>query len=150
MKNRPSWDEYFMRMAEVAALRSTCVRRQVGAVIVVDRRVVTTGYNGACRGLVDCLTLGCLRDEMGIESGTHQEICRAVHAEENAIIQAAVHGVRVGGGTLYCNLSPCGLCARKIVNAGIVRVVHRVEYTDPQCVDLFNEAGITMELLPES
>jgi dCMP deaminase len=139
---RISWQDYFMGMAQLAAKRSTCLRRQVGAVIVVDRRIIATGYNGACKGVRDCLELGCLRDELGIESGTRQEVCRAAHAEQNAIIQCAVHGVSCKGGTLYTTLSPCFICARMIVNAGIVEVRSLEKYTDSAAADLFGEAGI--------
>ncbi|MBI3990744.1 MAG: dCMP deaminase family protein, partial [Candidatus Omnitrophica bacterium] len=113
--NRPSWDEYFMKMALLVAERSTCLRHHVGAVIVKDKRMLTTGYNGAPAGTKDCLELGCLRDELKIPSGTRHEICRAIHAEQNALIQAALYGVSVAGATIYCTHSPCILCAKMLV-----------------------------------
>ena len=148
MIQRISWDEYFMKMAYLAAERSTCLRRKVGAVIVGDHRVISTGYNGACRGTTDCLELGCLRDQMGIPSGTRHEICRAVHAEQNAIIQAAVLGTSTRGATLYCTHSPCILCAKMMVNAEIARVVISEVYSETSFEDLFREAGIEVTYLP--
>ena len=127
---RPSWDDYFLKMAMLVAERSTCLRHRVGAVLVRDRRVLATGYNGAARGLKDCLELGCLRDELGIESGTRHEICRAIHAEQNAIIQAGLHGVSTADSVLYCTHSPCLICAKMIVNAGIKRYVTFTEYSE--------------------
>ncbi|HEY5168400.1 MAG TPA: dCMP deaminase family protein, partial [Thermoleophilia bacterium] len=108
---RPSWDEYFLQLATQAATRSTCLRRQVGAVLVRDKRILATGYNGAPRGVSHCLDIGCLREQLGIPSGERQELCRAIHAEQNAVIQAAIHGVAIEGATLYTTLHPCVLCA---------------------------------------
>lgn len=147
MKQRISWDEYFMKMAYLAAERSTCLRRQIGAVLVRDNRVIATGYNGACRRTVDCLELGCLRDELGIPSGTRHEICRAVHAEQNAIIQAAVMGTSTRGATLYCTHTPCILCAKMMVNAEITRSVINESYPDSEFAKLFAEAGIEVTYL---
>ncbi len=127
---RPSWDEYFLKMAFLVAERSTCLRHHVGAIIIKDRHVLTTGYNGAARNIEDCLKLGCLRNQLNIPSGERHEICRAIHAEQNAIIQAGVHGVTIDGGTLYCTHSPCIICAKMVVNAGIKRVVTCGEYPD--------------------
>jgi len=146
---RPSWDDYFLKMAMLVAERSTCLRHRVGAVLVRDRRVLATGYNGAARGLKDCLELGCLRDELGIESGTRHEICRAIHAEQNAIIQAGLHGVSTADSVLYCTHSPCLICAKMIVNAGIKRYVTFTEYSDRNSPELFREAGVKFELLPK-
>ena len=109
---RPDIDEYFLKVAAVVAERSTCRRHHVGAVAVADKHILATGYNGAPAGLADCLELGCLRDEQGIPSGTRHEICRAIHAEQNVIIQAALHGVSIGGATVYCTHTPCILCAK--------------------------------------
>ena len=142
---RPSWDEYFMKLAWLVAERSTCVRHHVGAVIVRDKRILTTGYNGAAAGTKDCLELGCLRNELNIPSGTRHEICRAIHAEQNAIIQAGTHGININGGTLYCTHSPCILCAKMIANAKIKRVVMSIEYPDETFKNLFKEAGIQFE-----
>ncbi len=145
--SRPGWDEYFCKMAMLAAERSTCLRRNVGAVIVKDRRILATGYNGAARGVRDCLELGCLRDELGIPSGERHEICRAIHAEQNAIIQAGLHGVNISGSTLYCTHSPCAICAKMIVNAGIKRVVSFFPYTDNTFPELFKEAGVEFDVV---
>ncbi|MFW5996270.1 MAG: deoxycytidylate deaminase, partial [Halanaerobiaceae bacterium] len=115
---RPGWDEYFMRMAELAAERSTCLRRQVGAVLVKDRRILATGYNGAPKGLAHCEKTGCLRQEKSVPSGQRHEICRGVHAEQNLIAQAAVHGVKSEGGIVYCTTQPCVICAKLLINSG--------------------------------
>ncbi|HCJ65774.1 MAG TPA: cytidine deaminase [Elusimicrobia bacterium] len=139
---RPSWDEYFLKLALLVAERSTCRRHHVGAVIVRDKRVLTTGYNGAAAGVKDCLELGCLRDELGIPSGTRQEICRAIHAEQNAIIQAGLHGINIGGATIYCTHTPCTLCARMLANARIKRYVSCSNYADKSFRNLFREAKI--------
>ena len=147
MSNRITWDEYFMKMAYLAAERSTCTRRRIGAVLVKDNRVIATGYNGACRKTKDCLELGCLRDELGIPSGTRHEICRAVHAEQNAIIQAAVMGASTKGATLYCTHTPCILCAKMMVNAEITRSVINEHYPDSEFAKLFDEAGIAVTYL---
>lgn len=146
--SRPSWDEYFMKLAWLVAERSTCVRHHVGAVIVRDKRILTTGYNGAASGIKDCLELGCLRNQLNIPSGTRHEICRAIHAEQNAIIQAGTHGININGGTLYCTHSPCILCAKMIANAKIKRVVMSIEYPDETFKELFREAGIQFESMP--
>ena len=146
--SRPSWDEYFMKLAWLVAERSTCVRHHVGAVIVRDKRILTTGYNGAASGIKDCLELGCLRNALNIPSGTRHEICRAIHAEQNAIIQAGTHGININGGTLYCTHSPCILCAKMIANAKIKRVVMSIEYPDETFKELFKEAGIEYVSMP--
>jgi dCMP deaminase len=144
---RPDSDEYFLKIASVVAERSTCQRHHVGAVAVRDKHILSTGYNGAAAGLKDCLELGCLRDEMNIQSGTRHEICRAIHAEQNAIIQAALHGVSLEGATIYVTHSPCILCAKMLVNARIKRFVTFGSYADDSFNDLFQEAGIEFELL---
>ena len=139
-------DEYFLKIASVVAERSTCRRHHIGAVAVRDKHILATGYNGAPAGLKDCLELGCLRDEMGIPSGERHEICRAIHAEQNAIIQAALHGVSLEGSTIYCTHTPCVLCAKMLVNARIKRFISFGEYDDDAFADLFREAGIEVEV----
>ena len=142
-KIRPNWDEYFIKIAALVSERSTCLRHHVGAIIVKDRRILTTGYNGAASNTKDCLELGCLRDEQKIASGERHEICRAIHAEQNAIIQAGKHGENVEGGTIYCTHSPCIICAKMIVNAGIKKIVTYANYPDIGGVkDLLKEAGV--------
>jgi dCMP deaminase len=144
---RPGVDEYFLKIASVVAERSTCMRHHVGAVSVRDKHILTTGYNGAAAGLRDCLELGCLRDELGIPSGTRHEICRAIHAEQNVIIQAALHGVSLSGATIYCTHSPCVLCAKMLINARIARFVTCGTYSEETFIGLFGEAGIQFERL---
>ena len=146
-RTRPSWDEYFSKMAMLAAERSTCTRHNVGAVIVKDKRALATGYNGAPAGTANCLDLGCLRDELGIPSGTRHEVCRGVHAEQNAIIQAGLHGVSIKGATIYCTHSPCSICAKMVINAGIVRFVSFFEYADKTFPDLFREANVEFNII---
>ncbi len=138
-------DEYFLRIAKVVAKRATCRRHEVGAVIVKDKQILTTGYNGAAAGLKDCLELGCLRDELNISSGTRAEICRGIHAEQNTIIQAGLHGVQIEDSTMYCTHSPCIICAKMIVNAKIKRFVTCSDYADKDFEPLFKEAGIKFE-----
>lgn len=146
--NRPSWDEYFMEMAELTAQRSTCIRRQVGAVIVREKRAIATGYNGAPRGLAHCEEKGgCLRQKLQIPSGQRHELCRALHAEQNAIIQAASMGHAIEGGTIYITHQPCVICAKMIVNAGIRRIVVRQGYPDQLAMEILEEAGLCVEKL---
>ena len=143
---RPSWDEYFMEMAELTAKRATCSRRQVGAVIVRDNRAVATGYNGAPRGLAHCDEIGgCMRQKLGIPSGQRHELCRALHAEQNAIISAASMGNAIEGGTIYITHQPCVICAKMIVNAGIQRIVVREGYPDDLSREILDEAGLKVE-----
>jgi dCMP deaminase len=143
---RPSWDEYFMKIAMLVSERSTCLRHHVGAILVKDRRVITTGYNGAAAGVKDCLELGCLRNQLGIPSGERHEICRAIHAEQNAIIQAAKHGENIEGSTIYCTHSPCIICTKMMINSGVKRIVTYGEYPDIGGVkDLLKEAGVKLE-----
>jgi dCMP deaminase len=144
---RPSWDEYFIKMAYLTAERSTCLRHHVGSVIVKNNHLVSTGYNGAAAGVKDCIELGCLRDQMGIASGTRHEICRAIHAEQNAIIQAALHGKTTEGATLYCTHSPCTICAKMIVNAKIKKVIVVKYYPDKTYEELFREAGVDFKIV---
>jgi len=141
---RPTSDEYFLKIASVVAERATCRRHHVGAVAVKNKHILATGYNGAPAGLKDCLELGCLRDEMNIPSGTRQELCRGIHAEQNVIIQASLHGVSLEGSTIYATHTPCRLCAKMLVNAKIKRYVSYDKYNDDSFVDLFQEAGIEM------
>lgn len=143
---RPSVDEYFLKIASVVAERSTCRRHHVGAVAVRDKHILATGYNGAPAGLEDCLELGCLRDELNIPSGTRHEICRGIHAEQNVIIQASLHGVSLEGATIYCTHSPCVLCAKMLVNARIKRFVTFGTYADEAFLSLFRDAGVEFEL----
>lgn len=147
--SRPSIDDYFLKVASVVAERSTCLRHHVGAVAVRDKHILSTGYNGAAAGLKDCLELGCLRDELNIASGTRHEICRAIHAEQNVIIQAALHGISLEGATIYATHSPCILCAKMLVNARVKRFVTFGSYADNSFLDLFQEAGIKFEVLPK-
>ena len=142
---RPSADEYFLKIASVVAERSTCRRHHVGAVAVKDKHILATGYNGAASGSKDCLELGCLRDELGIPSGERHEVCRGIHAEQNVIIQASLHGVSLEGSTIYCTHTPCVLCAKMLVNAKIKRFVSFGSYNDSTFVELFREAGIEIE-----
>ena len=141
---RPTWDQYFMKIAYLVSERSTCLRHHVGAVIVKDKRILTTGYNGAASGQKDCLELGCLRDENQIESGTRHEVCRAIHAEQNAIIQAGLHGVDIKDATIYCTHSPCILCAKMLANAKISRFVTSGDYPDKEAKELLKSAGIDL------
>jgi dCMP deaminase len=143
---RPSWDEYFMDIARHVASRSTCLRRHVGAIVVKNRRILSTGYNGAPTGLPHCDETGCLREELGIPSGERQEICRGLHAEQNAIVQAALHGAAIQGGSIYCTHQPCITCAKMIINAGILRVVCAEDYPDGFARPMLEEAGIELVL----
>ena len=148
--DRPSWDEYFMEMAELTAKRSTCMRRHVGAVIVKDRRAIATGYNGAPRGIMHCEDRGgCLRQQLNVPSGQRHELCMALHAEQNAIIQAAAMGNSIEGGTIYITHQPCAICAKMIINAGISRIVVKEGYPDQLSVDILDEAGLKIIMLGE-
>ena len=146
---RPSWDEYFCEIARQVATRSTCLRRHVGAVVVRDKRILSTGYNGAPRGLAHCDKVGCLREQLGIPSGQRQEICRGLHAEQNAFLQAALHGVSVQGGTIYVTHQPCITCAKMIINSGIVRVVCVNSYPDELAQEMLEEAEVILEILDQ-
>jgi len=144
---RPDWDEYFMKVAKLVATRSTCLRRQVGAVAVREKRILATGYNGAPIGLKHCEELGCLRKRLGIPSGERQELCRAVHAEQNVIIQAAKLGISLDNATLYITHFPCYTCAKLLINAGIKRIVYEEDYPDEFAKRILEEAKITTEKL---
>ena len=145
---RPDWDVYFMMIAGVAALRSTCIRRRVGAVIVRGSQIVSTGYNGAPRGLPHCGEVGCLRSILNIPSGERHEICRGSHAEMNAIAQAASVGISTANGDIYCTHEPCSFCTKAIINAGIRRIVYVHPYPDPLAQQMRREGGMTVERLP--
>jgi dCMP deaminase len=146
---RPDWDTYFLRIAKLVAERSTCLRRQVGAVIVKDNRILATGYNGAPNGVPHCFERpeGCLRNALKIPSGQRQELCRGLHAEQNAMLQAAAFGVSLKGGDCYCTHQPCITCAKMLINAGIKRVVFLGDYPDELALEIFQEADITLERL---
>jgi dCMP deaminase len=144
--DRPSWDEYFMTIAEDVSRRSTCLRRRVGAILVVDRRLLATGYNGAPSGVPHCAESGCLRERMAVPSGERQELCRGLHAEQNAIIQAAKHGVRIDGATLYTTLHPCSMCAKMAINAGVRRIVCREDYPDDLGKSLLQVGQVRLEV----
>ncbi|MCL2148863.1 MAG: cytidine/deoxycytidylate deaminase family protein [Methanomassiliicoccaceae archaeon] len=147
--DRPSNDEYFMSMAELAARRSTCVRRRVGAVIVKDKHVLSTGYNGSPKGTRHCEELGCIREQLNIPSGMRHELCRGVHAEQNAVAQAAYFGVSVKDATIYTTTFPCSMCTKILINSGIIEVVYRTGYVDDLSRDLLAETKIKVRCLPE-
>lgn len=139
---RPGWDEYFIDIVELVKTRSTCLRRQVGALIVKDKRILSTGYNGAPTGCRHCTEIGCLREKLKIPSGERHELCRAIHAEQNAIVQAAYSGTSIKGATLYVTNQPCVLCAKMIINAGIKKIVFRGEYPDELAMKMLEESGV--------
>jgi len=141
---RPSWDQYFMNIASQVATRSTCLRRQVGAVLVKDKRILATGYNGAPAGLRHCLDIGCLREKMDVPSGEKHELCRGLHAEQNAVIQAALHGVSTDGASLYSTHKPCSLCAKILINSGIRAVYFSDGYADKLADEMLDEAGVKL------
>ena len=147
MSQRPNWDEYFMEMAVLARKRSTCLRRGVGAVIVKDNRVIATGYNGVPKGIRHCEETGCLRQQLNVPSGKMHELCRGLHAEQNAIIQAACMGSSIEGGTLYCTTQPCVICTKMIINAGIKRVVIKETYPDALAQEMAAEAGLVIDVM---
>jgi len=145
--NRPTWEEYFMEITRLVAKRATCLRRQVGAVLVMDKRLLATGYNGAPSGLAHCLEVGCLREKRQIPSGERHELCRGLHAEQNVIIQAAFHGVRIQGSTLYCTNLPCAICTKMLINAGIQEIVYESGYGDDLSKEMLLEARIPIRQL---
>lgn len=142
---RPPWDDYFMEIAEVAKKRATCKRRQVGAIIVGEKRILASGYNGAPTGIEHCEKVGCLREQLNVPSGERHELCRGLHAEQNAIIQAALHGSSIKGGTIYVTHMPCIICAKMIINAGIKRIVFKGDYPDSFSEKMLTEAKIRFE-----
>ncbi len=143
--SRPCWDDYFMGLAKLVATRSTCLRHAVGAVLVKNKRILSTGYNGAPQGMAHCLDIGCLRDKLKIPSGTRAEICRAVHAEQNAIIQCAVYGVSSQKSTLYTTHQPCTVCTKILIAAQVKRIVFEKPYPDEFAQTLLKEAGVKLE-----
>lgn len=144
---RPDWNEYFMRMAELAAERSTCTRRKVGAVLVKDKRVLATGYNGAPKKIPHCEETGCLRKQLNIPSGQRHEICRGIHAEQNLIAQSAVHGVKTEGATVYCTNQPCIICAKLLINAGIKKIYYKRPYNDQFPIQILRQSNVIIKLL---
>lgn len=148
MISRPTWEDYFMEITNLVAKRSTCLRRQVGAILVIEKRILATGYNGAPSGLAHCLEIGCLREKNQIPSGERHELCRGLHAEQNAIIQAAYHGIRIKGATLYCTNLPCVICTKMIINAGIKEIIYASGYADPLAQEMLREAHIPMRQWP--
>ena len=144
---RPSWDRYFMEIALLVSTRATCMRRKVGAVLVKDKRILATGYNGPPSGLTHCEEVGCLRQRLGIPSGERHEICRGLHAEQNAIIQAALHGVSIKGAKIYTTTFPCIICSKMLINAGIEEIIYREGYPDELSASLLGEAGLRLRKL---
>lgn len=139
---RPDWDEYFLKITKVVAERSTCLRRSVGAIIVKDKKILATGYNGAPIGITHCDKTGCIRIKFNVPSGQRHELCRGLHSEQNALLQAALHGVSVKGATLYSTIQPCIICAKMLINAGIKEIVISGEYPDKMAAEFLKEAGI--------
>ena len=144
---RPTWDEYFMKITQTVAERSTCLRRHVGALLVLDKHILSTGYNGSPKGLRHCSEVGCLRERQNIPSGERHEMCRGLHAEMNALLQAASHGIRIEGSTLYSTTYPCSLCAKMLINGGIVRIVAAQDYPDALAKEMLEEAKIEVVIL---
>ena len=142
--DRPPWDRYFIEIARLVASRSTCLRRKVGAVVVKDRRILATGYNGPPSGITHCSEVGCLRERLGVPSGERHELCRGLHAEQNAIIQAALHGVSLKGAEIYCTTFPCIICSKMLINAGIQKIYYVEGYPDKLSEDMLGEAGIEL------
>ena len=146
---RPSWDEYFLAIAKLVATRSTCLRRQVGAVVVKNKQILATGYNGAPMGITHCDEVGCLREQLKVPSGERHELCRALHAEQNAFLQAARHGVNLDGSTLYVTIQPCSICAKMIINTGIKKIIIEGEYPDEFGLNFLREAGVEMVVMKQ-
>ncbi len=147
MLKRPSWDEYFLRITKEVAQRSTCLRRQVGALLVLDKHILTTGYNGAPSGLPHCLEIGCLREQLKVPPGERHELCRGLHAEMNALLQASQCGVKISGATLYTTTYPCSLCAKMLVNTGIKRIVTLTDYPDALAKEILSAANVKVEIV---
>lgn len=147
-RQRPSWTQYFMDITELVAKRSTCTRRAVGAVLVKDKRVLATGYNGAPSGIRHCSETGCLREQRGVPSGERHELCRGAHAEQNAIVQAAHYGVPINGATLFCTNLPCSICAKLLINAGVKKIYYKSGYADEISEEMLNEANIDVIQVP--
>lgn len=142
--DRPSWDDYFGRITVLVASRATCVRRKVGAILVLEKRILATGYNGAPQGLSHCLEIGCLREKQGIPSGERHELCRGIHAEQNVIIQAARYGISIVGATLYCTNLPCVICTKMLINSGVKKICYGDGYPDELAFDMLEESGIEL------
>ena len=142
LEERPSWDTYFMDITTLVAKRTTCLRRAVGAIVVKDKRILSTGYNGAPSHIRHCREVGCLREQLDVPSGQRHELCRGIHAEQNAIIQAAYYGVSIKDATLYCTTQPCSICAKMIINAGIREIIYQAGYADPMAREMLAEAGV--------
>lgn len=145
--DRPTWNQYFMEMAELASKRSTCLRRKVGAVLVKDKRILATGYNGAPKKLPHCEETGCLRVQKNVPSGQRHEICRGIHAEQNLIAQSALHGVKTDGATVYCTNQPCSICTKLLINAGIKKIYYNNPYDDKFTKKLLEQSEIEYEVL---
>ncbi len=150
MQERLSWDQYYMRITHLVARRSTCLRRVVGAIAVKDKRILATGYNGAPAGLEHCLDVGCLRDELDIPSGERHELCRGLHAEQNVIIQAAIHGVSITGAFIYCTTQPCLICSKMLINCGVKKIYFSQGYPDRLAQEMLVTSGVEFELLQVS
>ena len=146
LDERPSWDEYFMTLAKQVATRTTCIRRAVGCVLVRDKRIIATGYNGAPTGLHHCVETGCIRQKLDVPSGERHELCRALHAEQNALIQAARYGLPVDGSTIYITTQPCVVCAKMLINAGVQEIVYANPYPDELSLSMLEEAGIKLRV----
>ncbi len=144
---RPSWEEYFFKITQEVSTRSTCMRRHIGAVIVRDKRILSTGYNGAPSGVAHCSEIGCLREAQNVASGERHELCRGLHAEQNAIIQAARHGIDISNSAIYCTHHPCVLCAKMLINAGIVAIYYKEGYPDNLAKELLNQADLQITKL---
>lgn len=149
MQQRPAWDKYFMKIAEDVSTRSTCIRRKVGAVIIKDKRILSTGYNGAPSGISHCTKETCLRTIYNIPSGEKHELCRGLHAEQNAIIQAAYHGVSIAGSIIYITNQPCSICTKMLINSGITKFIYKDPYNDDLAMQMIKEAGIEIQIYSE-
>ena len=145
---RISKENYYLNIAETVLERATCLRRVFGAIIVKNDEIISTGYNGAPSKVAHCLDIGCLREQLGVPSGQRHEICRGLHAEQNVIIQAAVHGISLAGAEVYCTHQPCLICSKMLINCGITKIRYASGYPDELAMQMLNEADITLELLP--
>ena len=144
---RPTWDEYFLSIADLVSKRSTCLRRSVGAVLVKDKRILATGYNGAPRNIKHCDEVGCIREKLKIPSGERHELCRGLHGEQNAFLQAALHGTSLKGASLYSTTQPCIICAKMIINAGIKEIIIKGDYPDKMSKELLREAKVKVRAI---
>ncbi len=144
---RPDWDSYFMEIALLVSSRATCLRRKVGALIVKDKNILSSGYNGVPSGITHCDIAGCLREKLNVPSGERHELCRGLHAEQNAIIQAAFHGTSIKDSILYCTNLPCSICSKMIINAGIIKIIYKEGYSDELASEMIKESGIIVEKL---